>query len=212
MRPPHALSAAPAMLAVLFTAGGCLFVPKSDLDQANQQLEQTRAELRKVTESRDGLQAVVIDQQKQLRSLQRLGHVRLEKLFHVERIELGRYTGPIDTNNDGAQDAIKVYLRPLDRAGHTIKAAGDVKIRLFDLAADPKQNLIGEYSWTADKIADQWSSSFMTYHFSFVCAWKDGPPAHDQVTVRVEFVDYLTGKHFSAQKVCKVKPAPPPAK
>lgn len=209
MKPLRALMAAPVAMAVLLGTGGCLFVPKQQLDQANEQLEQARGELRKLTESRDGLQAVVIDQQKQLRSLQRLGSARLEKLFHVEKIQLGRYTGPVDTDDDGSQDGIKVFLRPLDREGHTIKAAGDVKIRLFDLAADPNENLIGEYNWTAEKIADQWSGSFMTYHFSFVCPWKSGPPRHGEITVRVEFVDYLTGRNFAAQKVCKVKPAPP---
>jgi len=194
----------PAVILLATAAGGCGWFDKG-LAKDTEQIEQLQTELREVTESRDGLQAVVVDQQKQIRSLQALGKVRLDKLFHVEKIELGRYTGGIDTDGESGDDAVKVYLRPVDREGHTIKAAGDVKIRLFDLAADPRQSLIGEYEWTADQVAKQWSGSFMTYHFSFVCPWKKVPPLHTDVTVRVEFVDYLTGKHFTTQKLCKVK-------
>lgn len=193
-----------AMVLLATSAGGCAWFNKG-LAKDTEQIEQLQADLQDVTDSRDGLQAVVVDQQKQIRSLQALGKTRLDKLFHVEKIELGRYTGGLDTDGKSGDDAVKVYLRPVDREGHTIKAAGDVKIRLFDLAADPRQSLIGEYTWNVDRVAKQWSGSFMTYHFSFVCPWKKVPPLHTEVTVRVEFVDYLTGKHFTAQKLCEVK-------
>jgi hypothetical protein len=192
------------LILVAISTGGCGWFNRS-LAKDTERIEQLQADLEQVADSRDGLQTVVVDQQKQIRSLQALGKTRLDKLFHVEKIELGRYTAGIDTDGKSGDDAVKVYLRPIDREGHTIKAAGDVKIRLFDLGADPRQSLIGEYEWSADQVAKQWSSSFMTYHFSFVCPWKKVPPLHKEVTVRVEFVDYLTGKHFTAQKLCKVK-------
>ena len=48
-------------------------------------------------------------------------------------------------------------------------------------------------------------SGFMTNYYSFICPWKSSPPAHEEITVRVEFVDYLTGKSFTAQKTCKLQ-------
>jgi hypothetical protein len=168
--------------------------------------------LRKLEKDKDGLQTVIIDQQKQIRSLQALGGAkRLEKIYNVSKIAIGRYTGGVDTDGVVGHDAIKVFLRPIDQDGSTLKAAGDVKIQIFDLALPEKEVLIGEYKWPVDKISKQWSGGFMTYHFSFVCPWKKAsPPKHKKLTVRVEFLDYLTGKIFVAQKVCEVRVKPTP--
>lgn len=153
------------------------------------------------------LGAAIASHKKQISSLANLGRgKRLEKLFHVTKICLTRYTGGIDTDDKFGHDAIKVYLRPLDRDGSTVKAAGSVKIQIFDLALPAERNLIGSYEWSVDEISKCFSGGFVTYHFSFVCPWKKGTlPEHKQLTVRVEFLDYLTGKTFTAQKTCKIK-------
>lgn len=148
-------------------------------------------------------------QQERIETLQALGDRRIEQLFTVDRIELGQYTGGLDTDDEPGHDALKVYLLPQDAAGSTIKAAGDVTIRMYDLASPAGEELLAEYTWPAGKLGEHWSSSLMTYHFSFVCPWKDRP-AHDEITVRVEFIDYLTGKRFTAQKLCEVDLPPAP--
>ena len=206
---PTRLTAVCALAGVWLTAPGCA-VPKEKYDRTATQLTEAREALRKLQGDRDGLQAVVIDQQKQIRVLQRLGEGRMEKLFHVRRIALGRYTGGADLDGVEGDDGIKVYLRPIDQEGSVVKAAGEVRIGLFDLAADPQDNLIGEYEFTVEQVSKQWSGGFMAYHFSFECPWKLAPPAHDEITVRVQFTDYLTGKVFTAQKLCKVKLPPLP--
>jgi len=206
------MSATVLMIVILTLAGGC--AAQAEYDRVNEQLGAARRELHKLTESKEGLEAVIIDQQKQIRSLQALGQKRMSRLFHVKHIKLGGHSGAVDIDGQAGDDGIKIYLLPIDRDGSTIKAAGDVNIQLYDLAATPAENLIGEYHWDVDKISKQWSSGFMTYHYSFVCPWKSGPPKHDQITARVVFVDYLTGKRFSTQKLCKVKlpPTTRPAK
>ena len=175
-----------------------------------QELEVARKNIEKLEEQNAQLRSVVSRQQDQIGLLLKLGEKRLEKIFHVTRIELGRYTGGIDLDGRSGHEGIKVFLRPLDADGGVIKAAGSVKIQFFDLAAPGEKNLIGRYAWGVDEISKYWSSSAFTYHYSFECPWKPAPPTHDKITVRVEFTDYLTGKTFTAQKVCEVK-LPPPA-
>ncbi|MHC4295419.1 MAG: hypothetical protein ACYSTL_07520 [Planctomycetota bacterium] len=188
------------------SAGGCE-LPKRE-DSLTEQLQTCKTELSKLETEAGELRTLTADQEKQIRTLRGLGEKRLEKLFYVERIELGRYTGAADLDGKAGDDGIKVFLKPIDRAGSVVKAAGDVKIQLFDLGIEPPDNLIGEYEWTPGQIAKQWSSGFVAYHFSFECPWKGSAPQHDEITVRVEFTDYLTGKTFTAQKLCKVKLAP----
>ena len=198
----------PVVLSALLLTG-C--VPEESNGVVVEDADKLASRLRKLELEKEGLQTVIIDQQKQIRSLQALGEgKRLEKIYHVSKITLGRYTGGVDTDGVAGHDAIKVFLRPIDQDGSTLKAAGDVKIQIFDLAL-PKENLIGEYKWPVDKISKHWSGGFMTYYFSFVCPWKKtSPPKHKKLTVRVEFLDYLTGKTFMAQEVCEVRVKPTP--
>ncbi|MDY7009211.1 MAG: hypothetical protein SVV80_00450 [Planctomycetota bacterium] len=175
----------------------------------SQQADQTAIQLRRCREENTKLQADIQDlqtellaRQKQIRTLQGLGEKRLENLFHVTGVKLGKYTAGADLDKTPGQDGIRVYLTPIDRDGHAIKAAGAVKIQLFDLAA--KENLVAEHDFPVEKISEQWAGGFMTYHYCFDCRWP-APPEHDEITVRVEFIDYLTGKTFTVQMVCKVK-------
>ncbi|MDY6913398.1 MAG: hypothetical protein SVT52_02930 [Planctomycetota bacterium] len=196
---------AAVVLGLLLTAGGCVaVVPRAKYKALRRELDDARQRNRTLTETNEALQTDIVAKRKQIDSLAALGGKRLEKMFHTARIELGRHTGGVDTDGRAGHDGIKVYLRPIDQHGSTVKAAGDVTVRLFDLAADPKDNLIGRYEWSVDDIAKQWSSGFLTYHYSFVCPWQPGPPKNDEITIRVEFTDYLTGRQFTAQKVCKV--------
>jgi len=193
-----------AALALAAIAGGCQLVEKSKYDELLQQNRQAAARVEHLKESIHELQTVVDDQKKQIATLQALGDKRLENLSYASSITLGRYTGGVDTDGEPGHDAIKVFLEPTDKEGSRIKAAGEVRIQLFDLAEPAGQNLIGEYSCPAEKLGEHWSSGFMTYHYSFTCPWKQGPPKHDEITVRVTFVDYLSGKTFTAQKLCRV--------
>ena len=65
---------------------------------------------------------------------------RLEKLFHVKSINLGRHTGGTDMDGKPGDDGIKVFLLPTDAEGSVIKVAGSVTIQLFDLATDPGES------------------------------------------------------------------------
>lgn len=209
MKSPTATLTVMALLVVSGMSAGCAVISKPELDKLKSERQLALEQVRKLTERSEGLIAEVIAQRKQIDMLTGLGAERLRKIFHVVRIDLGKYTGGISTDDKPGDDAVKVYLAPIDQDGSTIKAAGEVTVQLYDLQAPPKENLIGQYKWTVDKISKQWHGGFGVYHYSFVCPWKSAPPKHDEITVRIEFADYLTGKHFSAQRLCKVKlPAP----
>jgi hypothetical protein len=143
------------------------------------------------------------ERDKQVANLLHLGDKRMEKLYVVQRIRLGRATGGVDVDKKPGDDAIKVYVEPIDQHGSVLKAPAEVAIRLFDLAADANSTLISEHRFEVDETAAAWSSGFLAYHYRFTCPWKT-PPKHGEITVRVEFLDYLTGKKHIAQKVCKI--------
>jgi hypothetical protein len=183
------------------SAAGCV---DDRLVQADAEVRQYREENAKLKADVRSRQQVIAEQQEQIRTLQALGEKRLDLLFHVSAIKLGRYTAGVDLDGKDGDDGVRVYLQPVDGDGHAIKAAGAVTIQLFDLAAKAEENLLGEYNYPAEEIAKNWSAGFLTYHYRFDCPWKSSPPTHPEITVRVAFTDYLTGKQFTAQKVCTV--------
>ena len=166
-------------------------------------LQRCRRENLKLKAKIEQMQGTIANQQRQIETISRLGDKRLEKLFHIVAVELGRYTRGVDLDGKAGDDGIRVYLRPVDRDGDVIKTAGEVKIQLFDLAAPDGERLLGTYFFPVEQVRKHWRGGFLTYHYRFECRWKN-PPAHDEITVRVEFIDYLTGKTFTAQKLCKV--------
>ncbi|MCK4623714.1 MAG: hypothetical protein KAV00_00245 [Phycisphaerae bacterium] len=167
-------------------------------------LRQCRMENEKLKTDIQDMQMELLARQKQIQTLQGLGEKRLELLFSVTNIKLGKYTAGVNLDDKPGHDGVRIYLTPIDADGHAIKAAGAVKIQLFDLAAKAGENLVSACDFPVDKIAERWSAGFMTYHYRFECRWKT-PPKHDEITVRVEFTDYLTGKTFTTQKVCEIK-------
>jgi len=158
------------------------------------QLEQDNSQLRQKLARQD----------KQVETLLALGDKRLDYLFYVDSIELGRYSGGWDLDGENGQDGVKVFLVPHDQYGSAVKASGAATVQLYDLAAEEGETLIGEFHWPVEKLHETWSSGFMSYHFTLDCPWGNNPPTNKNLTVRVVFVDYLTGKTFQAQKVCEI--------
>jgi len=197
-------------LVVLLAGWSCGCVDGVEIDPAARQRDEALAKVRKLQVENQDLRDRVTRLEEQVKDLQKLGDKRLEKLYTVKEITLGTHTGGVNLDGKPGDDAIKVFLEPIDQHGSTIKASGDVTVQLYDLAAPEGENLIGEARFGIDEVAKKWYSGFLTYHYSFTCRWKSRPPAHDQVTVRVVFLDYLTGKSFTAQKLCKI--ALPPSK
>ena len=186
--------------------GGCQpMVAKDKFDQINQQWLDCQRENRDLTRRTQELEETIGRQNQQITELQNLGPKRLDKLFYVTSLELGRRSGGVDTDRKDGDDGVMVYLQPVDRDGHIIKAAGEATIQLYDLANKPDENMIGEYHWSVDELGPKWAGGFLgSSQFSLACPWRHGPPAHDQITIRATFIDYLTGKTFTAQKVVMV--------
>jgi hypothetical protein len=169
------------------------------------ELDAAQERAHELEEANKELVQIVATQDKQIETLLGLGEKRLEKVVHVRSITLGKWSGGYDSDGVDGDDGAKVYLVPRDGDNTAVKAAGSLTVQVFDLAAEPTENLLGEYTWTVDELAKMWSSGLMSYHYSLECPWRSGPPAHEEITIRATFVDYLTGKTFTTQKVGKVR-------
>jgi len=195
-----------ALISAALSGCGSMDIFQSDkkITDLKAELAEARAETKAAKQAAADARAESAAKQKRIDTLMAIGPDRLKKLHHPVSIKLGQYTGGADLDAQPGHDGVKVYLRPIDQRGDTIKAAGTVRIQLYDLAAESGANLVGQFDFDADQVSKAFSGGFMAYHFTFTCPWKPAPPKNAGLTIRVEFTDYLTGKKFSAQKVCKV--------
>lgn len=135
---------------------------------------------------------------------------KLAKLFTAHGIGFGRLTGGanLDPNKPGDQ-AIQVYVYPVDQSGQPLKASGSFMVDAFDLASPDKPH-IGHWDFPLEQTMKLWAGYFvLEYNYVLTCPWQT-VPRHPDLTIRVTFVDELTEVPFVAEKQIRVV-LPPPA-
>ena len=160
--------------------------------QLENQLEQSRAENKQLT--------------KQMHVLSGLPEeVKGENLYRLEKIEIGKYTGFFDKDDDGTKEKLIVYIQPVDEEGDIIKATGAVDVQLWDLdSSEADQALLGQWRVEPGELKKLWFATMVTINYRLTFDITDKVKSFDEpLTVKVAFTDYLTGKVFKEQKVIK---------
>lgn len=174
------------------------------LRKDNQQLETQVAELKA---QRDADRARIAALEKSIGTVPTLPQNRLDTLFSVHDITLGRLSGAadLDPRRDG-DDGLKLYLAPVDEAGDVLKATGRVLVELFVLGTSPDANptRIARWELTPQQLKQTWRELGMLQSFVLSLPWSAPPPQAD-LLMRVHFTDELTGRQFSAVKQIKAK-------
>ena len=132
---------------------------------------------------------------------------RIDAVSVVETIELTSRSGIYDKDKDGndIKETLVVYLKTIDDMGDVVKAPGEVKVELWNLNAKPADALIGSWIVEPAKLKKSWSGSFMTSYYKLtfdVGAILTGKKK-EELTLKVEFTDYMSGKILKIQRVIK---------
>lgn len=194
-----------AVLVGVLVAGALTGCEPTELEVARTELREAQDRVHELEDTNRLLAESLAERDGQVQTLSGLGDKRLDTIVTVDHIGLGKWSGGVDTDGQGPDDGVKVYLKMFDKDGVPIRAAGSAKVQVYDLAADPADTLILEQEWDVDQLAKTWSSGFMSYQYSLEIPWQKGLPKHPEVTIRVTFVDYLTGKTLTTQGIGKVR-------
>ena len=192
------------LLVVLSISVGCANKDELLLEAQSHNRE-LRQQLRQSQQRVESQEDTIRRQSEQINNLSKLGPERLEVLFRVAQIKLGRYSGGTELNKKPGDDGVRVYVIPQDEAGRTVTAAGSIEVNVFNLA-DKDESLLMSYSFSAVEAKKHWQSGGLANHYTITCPWKDKLPSGDEVTVRVKFIDYLTGQAFTATKQFRIRP------
>ena len=104
-------------------------------------------------------------------------------------------------------DAVSVYVRPVDRDDHVLKRGGRIKVELLDLT-EPGQprSLVVTTIDDPEKLRGIWYGKFWTDYFKVIAEF----PAEaelspgQEIDVKVWFTDFSTGREFTARKTIKI--------
>jgi len=128
---------------------------------------------------------------------------------HVKRLQLGRFTRLLDTDQNSTPDQIKIYLELRDGQGDTIKAAGSALAELYDLSAPPEQQKIARWEFDAAQLARLWRGGMMADHYLLEQELPINPPVSAKnLTLRVCFTEALTGRTLEVQKLLSAEDSP----
>lgn len=195
-----------AGMSAALVAAGCNTVSGQAYAEVQRELLQTQEQVRQLqtdVAAREQALAMMKNQTAQLRGLE---PQNLEQLIVPVRIELASQSGGFDSDDQPGDDGIVLYVQPIDRDGHVVKAAGSITVTLLDLANPPEDYVVGKYHFDINKTRELWAGRLWTHHFTVRCPWFQGrPPAHNEITARVEFLDLLTGQTLTTQGVYKIK-------
>jgi len=182
-----------------------------------------RGELIRMTKNRDAVQverdrlrreldsrnARIAKLDRRVETLAQFGPDRPADLFAPVKIEIVSRSGGIDLDGKPGDDAITVYIRPIDVDGDAVKVPGLIRVQLLDNSVLGEPRVLGLCVFDdPGELRRMWYSKFGTNHFTAKCRFAPGkkPPEIGRVLVSVEFTDYLTGKTFTATKEVDVAP------
>jgi len=142
---------------------------------------------------------------KQLQTLSGLPEeVRLESMYSLERVKLGRLSGFFDKDKDGKREKLIVYVTPVDGEGDGIKATGSMNVQLWNLSKPEGQALLGEWDVPPGELKKVWFKTILAVNYRLTFDISDKVESFDEpLTAKVTFTDYLSGKVFKDQRVIK---------
>ena len=188
--------------ALLLGTLGCEKSNKQSLWDQIKQLGQEKTVLRQQVKQ---LQSENEGLTRQVENLSTLSpKIRIEAMTTVKRIEISKRTALYDKDKDGKKEKLIVYVRPFDETGDAVKAPGHVQIQLWNLNSDSEKALLGQWEIAPAELKELWSATLMTNYYRLVFdVSKLLSGSEKELTVRVNFTDYTTGRVFSEQKVIR---------
>jgi outer membrane murein-binding lipoprotein Lpp len=193
------------LLAIISAAllSGCNNNSEQSLWTQIQQLAKEKTDLKVQLEKTQKENEQLKTQLVALSSLDR--QVRLEALSGLQRIQISKRTGLYDKDDDVKLESFIVYVQPFDDTGDTVKIVGKMIIQLWDLNAQEEHAQIAEWQVEPEQLKESWADTFMTNYYRLKFDEVNLLALQQkELTVKVTFIDYLTGKTLQAQKVVKL--------
>lgn len=127
--------------------------------------------------------------------------IRVSNLITVQGVDLASRTGFYDKDLDNIEESLVIYFKAFDEDGDAIKASGQMHIELWNLDASPENAKTAYWDITPQQMRENYAARLVSNYHRIIFNVKDIllENKNNSWTVKVDFIDYLTGKTFSKQ-------------
>jgi hypothetical protein len=195
-----------AALSLLFSGAACDSVPGEKFRAVQRDLFAAQERTRQLENELANQQQTVRDLGQRITNLSRVPGASLDVLVYPERISLASLSGGYREEGKPGDAGIVLYVQPIDRDQHVVKAAGTITVRLLDPQNPPDRVEFAQYHFDLEHTRALWYGSLMTNHFTVKCPWPAGHlPAHNEIVAYVTFTDLISGKPLTTTGTYKIQ-------
>ncbi|GAB4194228.1 MAG: hypothetical protein Kow00105_08410 [Phycisphaeraceae bacterium] len=120
-------------------------------------------------------------------------------------LEFSRYTAALDTDGDGRDDLVRIYLTPLDQKGRLLPVAGRLKLQAVAIPDDAPPALLASRTYEPDEFDAAYRANFTGYHYTVELPLPESmDPTLTSITVKASFTEALTGAVHVKEEVVAV--------
>lgn len=124
-------------------------------------------------------------------------------------LKFDRHSGAIDTNGDGTDDTLRVYVRPLDQRGRFIVVAGRMSLQAVAITPGQQPALLIDRVFTPAEIDAAYRSGLTGTHYTLEAPLPNPlPDGVNEVTVKITFTDAADGAVITAETPTKLRRKP----
>lgn len=135
--------------------------------------------------------------------------VKGENIYKLSEVRLAKHTGFYDKDDDGVKESLIVYIEPVDAHGDIIKATGSIGVELWNLENPNGQAKLGHWEVRPEELAESWFNTLMRTNFRLTFDVSQAvSDFSDPLTVKLTFIDHLSGNAFKQQHVIEPAEAP----
>ena len=172
-------------------------------------IHELRREKFALTDEVDNLERRIDSRLAQIIELERRfadGRVSVESvavgdLPRLVELRFGRYSAAVDTDDDGRDDLIRLFVLTLDQKGRFLPVAGRADIQAVRIEPDTTLSVVADLAMTVAEFDRAYRSSFMgTYYRLDLPLAADPAHARRSVTVKVSITDGATGSTVSHEQ------------
>ena len=202
-RGPAAAAAAGLLLAATTPLTGCRFGGDGkSFANENDELRAENLRLARAVEDFEGRARLLETELKTLRE-DRRGDAPLEGAVVpvLSDLKFARYTGPIDSDDDGRDDRVMLYLQPTDQLGRTRIVAARLNVQAVALQAGQAPRVIADRTYEPPEFDAAWRTGLTGDHYSVQLDLPgDLPPELETITVQLTLTEAGTGIVREAQE------------
>ncbi|MEM6553115.1 MAG: hypothetical protein AAF750_13440 [Planctomycetota bacterium] len=216
-RPLQRACRAALLLLLIITLPACLSVGPRNFENENDAL---REERQKLEQQLAETQAALARRESQLRALQtkhnspttQPGSPRIKSVGppnpQLTTLRFASLSGPLDTNDDGTDDTLRIYLQTLDDQGRFLPAFGSAKLQAAWLRDDQPPTLLVDTTLDHDAFNAAYRDNFVGTHYTLSADLPNPLPADlDALAVKATLTT-PDGRVFTTQKTYPIQHAP----